>query len=82
MKRGWLCSEFLKFNTFGRTVEDGPKGWASELTADEPMCLPGEIMDLWTRFHLWNGGSPLQIGYVESYTLEKLKYLEDIFNPL
>ena len=37
------------------------------------MNMPGEILDLWARFWIWKGGSPLQIGYMESYTLEKLK---------
>ena len=37
------------------------------------MNMPGEIIDLWIRFHIWNGGSPLEIGYMESYTLEKLR---------
>ena len=41
------------------------------------MCLPGEIMDLWTRFHIWNGGKPLQVGYMETYTLQKLKDAAD-----
>ena len=42
------------------------------------MLLPGELMDLWIRFHIWNGGSPLQVGYTETYTLEKLKDAQDI----
>ena len=38
------------------------------------MCVPGEIIDLWTRFHIWNGGKPLQmIGYMEAYMLVKLQ---------
>ena len=37
------------------------------------MRMPGELLDLWIRFHTRKGGNPLQIGYVEMYTLEKLK---------
>ena len=61
-----------------RAGADSPEGWAAELASDEPMLLPGEIMDLWVRFLLWNGGSPLQVGYMETYTLEKLKDAEEI----
>ena len=35
-------------------------------------------MDLWIRFHIWSGGSPLKVGYMETYTLEKLKDIADI----
>ena len=42
------------------------------------MNLPGEVLDLWVRFLVWNGGSPLQVGYMETYTLEKLKDAADI----
>ena len=42
------------------------------------MLVPGEILDLWVRWLLWNNGSPLQVGYMESYTLEKLKDVADI----
>jgi hypothetical protein len=73
VKRAWLCSEFLRWNTLARSGDDDPGTWAKELTARFPMCLPGEIMDLWVRFHIWNGGKPLQIGYMEFYTLYKLK---------
>ena len=34
-------------------------------------------MDLWIRFHIWNGGSHLHIGYMETYTLQKLKDAAD-----
>ena len=77
-KRAWLCSEFLRFNTMPRAGDDGPDGWAAELSSGAPMLLPGELMDLWIRFHIWNGGSPLQVGYMETYTLVKLKDAEDI----
>ena len=73
VRRAWLCSEFLQWNTLPRSGDDGPEAWAAELAEDAPMCLPGEIMDLWLRFHIWNGGKPLQIGYMEFYTLCKLK---------
>ena len=42
------------------------------------MLLPGELLDLWIRFLIWNGGSPLQVGYMETYALEKLKGAADI----
>ena len=41
------------------------------------MRMPGELMDLWIRFHIWNGGSHLHIGYMETYTLQKLKDAAD-----
>ena len=41
------------------------------------MNMPGEILDLWIRFHLWNGGRPLKLGYLETYTLEKLRDAAD-----
>ena len=60
-----------------RAGADAPEAWAAELSAEEPMLLPGEILDLWIRFLIWNGGSPLQVGYMETYTLEKLKDAAD-----
>ena len=77
-RRAWLCSEFLQFNTMPRAGADGPEGWAAELSSEEPMLLPGEILDLWIRFLIWNGGTPLQVGYMETYTLEKLKDAADL----
>ena len=41
------------------------------------MNMPGEILDLWIRFHFWNGGRPLKLGYLETYTLEKLRDTAD-----
>ena len=48
------------------------------MSSEEPMLLPGEILDLWIRFLIWNGGSPLQVGYIQTYALEKLKDAADI----
>ena len=77
LRRAWLCSEFLNFNTMERLGGDSPEAWAEELAADEPMCLPGEIIYLWTRYLIWNGGKPLEIGFMDTYTLQKLAGADD-----
>ena len=73
VKRAWLCSEFLRFNTLPRTGADAPEAWVAELRSGKPMCLPGEILDLWIRYNIWRHGLQMQVGYMESYTLEKLR---------
>ena len=41
------------------------------------MCLPGEILDLWIRYQLWNLDLQQKVGYMEAYTLQKLKDAAD-----